>query len=158
MYSVRYITSSSFLVGLYALDRLMKNTDSMNITLILYNTDCFKLWGHVIDWGSCDVFMIVVFRQNCRRQRKNLKRGWSSSLSFSNPWTPLRLFSTWPSSRAGLCIVICLPSLAPSPSFVLYFSSCDLVFPFLKVCWAARRLCLRLWGLSNGGSGFSCTR
>ena len=52
------------------------------------------------------MILYSLLRQNSRRQRKNLKSGWSSSLSFSNPWTPLHLFSMWPSSRAGVCLCL----------------------------------------------------
>lgn len=48
------------------------------------------------------VLVVSPFNQNFLRQRKSLRRGWSSSRSSSNPWTHLHPFSMWPSSRAGM--------------------------------------------------------
>lgn len=90
---------------------------------------------------------LCFFLQSFQRRRRNSKRGSSSSLSFSNPWTPLPLFSTLPSSKEGLCLCF-----APSSNHQLILQTHRLLS---QVCWAARRLCLRIWRLPHGGGSLA---
>lgn len=99
----------------------------------------------------CLTTVVSLSQQNFLKLRKSLKRGSSLSLSFSNPWTPLHLYSMWPSSRAGLCVFYKVSLHPVHTSVYLSFLIMWPCPPYIQVCWTAWRLCLCLWRLSYGG-------
>lgn len=129
--------------------------------LFQHERPCYRFRKNEFQWKPHFVIetnmicfkLLSPFQQNSLRQKKSLKRDLSLSLFSSNPWTPLHLFSMWPSSRAGVCHEVLLHS------FVIIIYHLFLIMwlgrLFIQVCWAAWRLCLRLWRLSHGGGRFS---
>lgn len=100
-----YGAESGFLVQNIGLMHLIRSQSRRFVCVLSEKANSpLDFYVLYLDWRQFGKSCFFFFLQSFQRQRRNLKRGSSSSPSSSNPWTPLPLFSTLPSSKEGPCL------------------------------------------------------